>query len=98
VVAKPSPESTLLPVAGAMTMREVSLRDARAHLGELVNRASRGETALITRRGRPVACLAPAPRRAKRLPSLAAFRSRLSLDGVRTTGNTVVQVRTEERY
>lgn len=40
----------------------VSLADAKAHLSELVDQAARGEIVTITRRGRPVAQLAPVSR------------------------------------
>ena len=36
-------------------MSDVTLADAKAHLSELVERAMRGETVRITRRGKPVA-------------------------------------------
>ena len=36
-------------------MGSVSIADAKAHLSELVERASGGETVQITRRGKPVA-------------------------------------------
>ncbi len=36
-------------------MPDISLAEAKAHLSELVERASQGETVLITRRGKPVA-------------------------------------------
>lgn len=36
-------------------MAEVSLTEAKAHLSELVERASQGEAVLITRRGKKVA-------------------------------------------
>lgn len=35
-------------------MRSVSLTEARAHLGKLVERAAAGEPVCITRRGKPV--------------------------------------------
>lgn len=38
-------------------MREVQLRDAKATLSALVEEAARGETAVITRRGKPRAVI-----------------------------------------
>jgi len=38
-------------------MKEVTLANAKAHLSELVERAARGESVHITRRGRPIARL-----------------------------------------
>jgi prevent-host-death family protein len=40
---------------------QVSVADAKAHLSALLTRVEGGETVLITRHGRPVATLAPAP-------------------------------------
>lgn len=36
-------------------MSDIPLADAKAHLSDLVERAARGESVRITRRGRPVA-------------------------------------------
>ncbi len=54
----------------------VSLADAKAHLSALLDRIEAGEEVVITRRGKPVARLAPeAPStRRKPLPSLKSFR------------------------
>ncbi len=38
-----------------------SLRDSKAHLSALVERASHGEEVIITVRGKPKACLCPIP-------------------------------------
>ena len=38
-------------------MPDISLAEAKAHLSELVERASQGEAVRITRRGKPVACI-----------------------------------------
>jgi prevent-host-death family protein len=48
-------------------MSEVSIRDLRNRGGEVVDRASRGESITITRAGKPVAELRPV-----RSPGLAA--------------------------
>jgi prevent-host-death family protein len=40
-------------------MERVNLADAKAHLSELLERAASGEPACITRRGKPVARIAP---------------------------------------
>lgn len=40
-------------------MATISAREARTHLAKLLDRIERGETIVITRRGRPVARLAP---------------------------------------
>ena len=47
-------------------MREIQLRDAKASLSAVVDDAVRGEPAIITRHGKPVAQLvAPPPERRK---------------------------------
>lgn len=59
-------------------MREVRASEAKARLAELLRAAERGETVAITRRGRPVAHLIPAPdqERARRKEAVARFRAR----------------------
>ncbi len=49
-------------------MRSVGLFEAKNGLSALVERASRGEEIIITRRGHKVAMLVPASRRSKRAP------------------------------
>ena len=73
-------------------MSEVTIRDLRNHGGEIVERASRGETLTVTRAGKPVAELHPLPRppldsasllaRWKRLPDLDPATLRADLDAV----------------
>jgi prevent-host-death family protein len=46
-------------------MDSVGLSAAKTHLSALLDRVARGETIAITRRGRPVALLAPPPRAMK---------------------------------
>ncbi len=45
--------------------RSVSVADAKAHLSELLNAVEAGETVEITKRGKPVATLAPVHRKKK---------------------------------
>lgn len=47
-------------------MRSVGLFQAKNRLSELVEKASKGEEIMITRRGEPVAMLVPARRRSRR--------------------------------
>jgi prevent-host-death family protein len=67
-----------------MAASEVSLFDAKTHLSRLVARAERGEVLTITRRGRPVARLVPAPEagrtsdRRQLLARLRSFRARIA--------------------
>jgi prevent-host-death family protein len=47
-------------------MREVGAYEAKTHLAELLDAAEKGETVIVTRRGKPIAKIAP-----YRSPSLA---------------------------
>ncbi len=53
--------------AQTAAQRSVSVADAKAHLSELLNAVQAGETIEITKRGRPVATLAPVHRKKKPL-------------------------------
>ena len=59
-------------------MREIRDSEAKARLAELLRAVETGETVAITRRGRPVAHLVPAPdrERARRKEAVARFRAR----------------------
>lgn len=78
-------------------MATVSLKHARQQLGELVDAAAHGETVVITRRGRRVACLVAFDASPARLPDLTAFRASLHLTGA-SLSETVIAARREERY
>jgi len=60
-------------------VKTVSVAETKAHLSELLARIERGEEVVITRRGRPVARLAPIQPAKKPLSSLAGFRAQLSI-------------------
>lgn len=65
-------------------MTEVGAYHAKTHLAELLNRVERGERITITRHGRPVAQLVPAPGTpnltvAEAIAGLRTFRSRHEL-------------------
>ena len=55
---------------------EVSIAKAKAEFAALVNRAEKGEQIIVTRNGRPVACLGPLPakRQCERVPLLTRDR------------------------
>ena len=79
-------------------MSPMSIREARKRLGELVTAAEHGEVVTITRRGREVARLVPAERKARRrLPDLTAFRASLRVKG-KPLSQTVIDLRRAERY
>ncbi|TWB36530.1 type II toxin-antitoxin system Phd/YefM family antitoxin [Nitrospirillum pindoramense] len=42
-------------------MKEIPSSDAKTHLPQLLDEVERGETIVITRHGRPVACIIPEP-------------------------------------
>lgn len=62
-------------------MKRVGIREARQTLPQLVDAAQAGEEIVITRQGRPVAKIVPAPKIARALPSLREFRARVGADG-----------------
>ncbi len=79
-------------------MNSVNLKQARMRLGGLVEAAERGETVIITRRGRQVARLVAAQEKPLRgLPNLTKFRSSLAIKGRRLT-NELLALRHEERH
>lgn len=80
-------------------MKPVSLKEARKRLGNLVDAAERGETVVITRRGRKVAQLVPARPEKPRagFPDLTEFRKSIKLKG-KPMSETVIEMRREERF
>jgi prevent-host-death family protein len=65
-------------------MKHVGIKQAREALPELVHRAEAGEEIVITRQGRAVARLVPAPRMPRALPPLGEFRHSLGKKGTPT--------------
>ena len=49
---------------------EIGSFEAKTHLSELLQKVERGESFVITRRGKPVAELGPVPQGKKKLPRL----------------------------
>jgi prevent-host-death family protein len=78
-------------------MRTMNIKEARACLSNLVDKAERGETVVITRHGRKSARLAPVRARVKGVPSLSEFRSRIAGAGP-SLARTVIASRREERF
>ena len=79
-------------------MDTISLKEARKRLGKLVEAAERGESVVITRRGRRVARLVPDDKKVRRGPSdLAAFRASIRVKG-KSLSQTVIDMRKRERY
>jgi prevent-host-death family protein len=75
-----------------------SVKQARQRLSELVDAAERGESTLITRRGRRAASLGPV-REATRsgMPDLTEFRASLKVRGKKLAA-TVIALRKGQRY
>jgi prevent-host-death family protein len=73
-------------------MKHVGIKQARQELPNLVDRAEAGEEIVITRQGKAVAKLVPAPKPVKALPSLTEFRQ-----GIGRAGTPAVQLLREER-
>jgi prevent-host-death family protein len=79
-------------------MGPVNLKEARRRLGALVKAAERGQSIVITRRGRKVARLVPAEAApAKGLPDLTEFRKSIKAKG-RPLSQIVIAMRDEERF
>ena len=74
----------------------VSIREARKHLGEVVEAAERGQQVVLTRRGREVACVGPVTARDRTLPDLSSFRASLRVTG-QPLSEAVVELRESER-
>lgn len=82
-----------------MVESTTNLKEAKARLSELVDRAQSGETVTISRRGRVVAQLmaSPATRKAVDVEALRAITQKLprSQQGA---GETMRELRDHERY
>jgi prevent-host-death family protein len=77
-------------LGGSVVMKTVSAREANQQFSKLLNEVAAGEAVVITRRGRPVATLAPyrgrpmTPEREKALEELLAMaRKGFHLGGLR---------------
>jgi prevent-host-death family protein len=82
-------------------MATVNLKQARERLGDLVSAAERGETTLITRRGKKAARIVPVDTAKRRgspgLPNLAKFRASIRVKGP-SLSKTLIRARKRERY
>ena len=79
-------------------MNTINAKQARKQLGELIDAAQRGESTVITRRGKQVAELVPVrSRRRRKLPDLSTFRASVKMKG-KSMSRTVIAMRAEERY
>jgi len=80
-------------------MSAVTVAEAKAHLSELVERAARGETICVTRRGKPVAKIAPLAEPKKRV-DVAMLRAitKGAAPPAESAGEFMRRMRDEERY
>ncbi|MGH7078005.1 MAG: type II toxin-antitoxin system Phd/YefM family antitoxin [Acetobacteraceae bacterium] len=70
-------------------MREIQSSEVKARLPQFLDEVERGETIIITRHGRPVAHLVPAPQRERE-------RVRRALDGIAAVRETTRKLALDE--
>ena len=74
-------------------MNTINAKQARKQFGELIDAAERGESVVITRRGKRVAELGPLrSRRRKEFPDLSGFRASIRARG-KSMSETVIAMR-----
>lgn len=80
-------------------MSAVTIAEAKAHLSELVERAARGETVRLTRRGKAIAKIAglEEPRKPVDVAALRALTDRMPLQ-TGPSSEFVRRMRDEDRY
>ena len=76
---------------------EISAKEARVRLSDLLKRAEKWEEVLLLRRGKKVARLVPAKKVQKTLPSLKEFRASIRIKG-QPLSMAVVKDREKERF
>ena len=76
---------------------EISAKEARVRLSDLLKRAEKGEEVLLFRRGKKVARLVPVKKVQKTLPSLKEFRASIRIKG-QPLSVAVLKNREEERF
>ena len=76
---------------------EISAKEARVRLSDLLNRAEKGEEVLLFRRGKKVARLVPVKKVQKTLPSLKEFRASIRIKG-QPLSMAVLKNMEEERF
>ncbi|PYV20235.1 MAG: hypothetical protein DMG27_23525 [Acidobacteria bacterium] len=81
----------------AMSVRKVSVREARQHLRRLLDQVQAGDEVVMTRRGVEVARLVRPQRKPVRLPDLEEFRASVKLRG-EPLSREVIKSRRSSRY
>ncbi|MCC7407487.1 MAG: type II toxin-antitoxin system prevent-host-death family antitoxin [Phycisphaeraceae bacterium] len=79
-------------------MRKLSAREARQRFKSMLEAAKRGQTTLITQRGKTVARLGPVePEEQPSLPDLSKFRESIRVKG-KPSPSTVLEERRKARF
>jgi len=79
-------------------MRKINVREARQHIGKLLDAVTAGEEIIITRRGNPVAKLLKADSKSEptnRFPSRRKFRS--NIPPAKYSGSELIREMRDER-
>ncbi len=79
-------------------MDSVNMREARRRFSDIVSAAEKGNSTIITKRGRQVARIEPiGPVEGRTLPDLTEFRSTIKVKG-KSLSKAVSDARKEARY
>lgn len=79
-------------------MNRVNMREARRRFSDIVRAAERGNSTIITKRGRQVARIEPAgPDKGRKLPDLSEFRATVETKG-KPLSQAVSDARKGARY
>ncbi len=78
-------------------MLGISVKEARKHLSELLDRVEGGEKIDILRRGKKVASLVPGTQKKASLPDLSEFRLSLKVKG-KSLAKSLLDFREKERF
>jgi prevent-host-death family protein len=78
-------------------MTYVSIKEARATIGRLIDKAEQGEEIIVTRNGRKVAVIHGLPSQRQRLLALGNFRKKIKVSGS-PASCVVMKNRSNERF
>ena len=78
-------------------MTVVSIKEARANISQLVDKAEQGEQIIVTRNGRKVAVIHGFPSIRQKLPPQHDFRETIKCNGSQLS-TTVMENRSKERF
>jgi prevent-host-death family protein len=83
-----------------MAANQLSVREVRDHLSDVLQAVEQGRETEITRYGRPVARIVPIAKDRPAFPDLSAFHQSLGLDPDEATTLTdvLLELRQEERF